>query len=70
VKKEDDRKKSGRRFPFCLRDERGAAETSTVLAWIVVGVLVVMALRTGLETTGTNVINDIQTKLSVTTTTQ
>ena len=33
-----------------LRDEKGAAETSTILAWIVVGVLVVFALRAGLTT--------------------
>lgn len=40
-----------------LRDEKGAAETSTILAWIVVGVLVVFALRAGLTDAGTQVIN-------------
>lgn len=39
-----------------LRDEEGAAETSTILAWIVVGVLVVFALRAGLTDAGTTVI--------------
>jgi len=39
-----------------LRDERGAAETSTILAWIVVGVLVVFALRAGLTEAGDDVI--------------
>ncbi|MCY3580116.1 MAG: hypothetical protein OXH33_06155 [bacterium] len=67
MNKKGDRIEAGRRFPFCLRDERGAAETSTVLAWIVVGVLVVMALRAGLQTAGENVIDDLQTRLSVTT---
>ena len=40
-----------------LQDEEGAAETSTILAWIVVGVLVVFALRAGLTQAGTDVIN-------------
>ena len=40
-----------------LRDEEGAAETSTILAWIVVGVLVVFALRAGLTNVGNDVIN-------------
>lgn len=39
-----------------LREERGAAETSTILAWIVVGVLVVFALRAGLTNAGNDVI--------------
>ena len=39
-----------------LRDEEGAAETSTILAWIVVGVLVVFALRAGLTDAGNTVI--------------
>ena len=39
-----------------LRDEEGAAETSTILAWIVVGVLVVFALRAGLTNVGNDVI--------------
>ncbi len=40
-----------------LRDEKGAAETSTILAWIVVGVLVVFALRAGLTEAGEGVID-------------
>lgn len=47
---------------WCARmlDERGAAETSTILAWIVVGVLVVFALQQGLEEAGTQVIDWIK----------
>ncbi len=37
--------------------EAGAAETSTILAWIVVGVLVVFALQRGLEEAGNQVID-------------
>lgn len=40
-----------------LPDEAGAAETSTILAWIVVGVLVVFALQQGLEEVGNQVID-------------
>ena len=47
-----------------LRDEAGAAETSTILAWIVVGVLVVFALRAGLTTAGTGVITWVQDQIS------
>ena len=47
-----------------LRDEKGAAETSTILAWIVVGVLVVFALRAGLTTTGNNVITWVQNQIT------
>lgn len=43
-----------------MLDERGAAETSTILAWIVVGVLVVFALQQGLEEAGTQVIDWIK----------
>ena len=49
-----------RRCAARMLDERGAAETSTILAWIVVGVLVVFALRTGLEAAGLQVIDWIQ----------
>ena len=45
-----------------LFDDRGAAETSTILAWIVVGVLVVFALQQGLEEAGTQVIDWIKDK--------
>ena len=51
-----------RRLCNRLRDERGAAETSTILAWIVVGVLVVFALQQGLEEAGTQVIDWIKAK--------
>ncbi len=51
-----------------LREERGAAETSTILAWIVVGMLVVFALRTGLETTGNNVIDWVEDQVTKATT--
>lgn len=47
-----------------LRDERGAAETSTILAWIVVGVLVVFALRAGLTTAGNDVITWVQNQIT------
>ena len=43
-----------------MLDERGAAETSTILAWIVVGVLVVFALQQGLEEAGNQVIDWIK----------
>ena len=48
----------------CLRDERGAAETSTILAWIVVGVLVVFALRAGLTNAGNDVITWVQNQIT------
>lgn len=47
-----------------LRDERGAAETSTILAWIVVGVLVVFALRAGLTNAGNDVITWVQHQIT------
>lgn len=40
-----------------MSTDAGAAETSTILAWIVVGVLVVFALRAGLEEAGNQVID-------------
>lgn len=43
-----------------LSGEVGAAETSTILAWIVVGVLVVFALQQGLEEAGNQVIDWIK----------
>lgn len=46
-----------------FRDEEGAAETSTILAWIVVGVLVVFALRAGLTSAGTDVINWVKNQV-------
>ena len=49
-----------RKLAVRLYDERGAAETSTILAWIVVGVLVVFALRSGLEEAGVQVIDWIK----------
>lgn len=53
-----------RRLAVRLSDERGAAETSTILAWIVVGVLVVFALRAGLTDAGTSVISWVKTQLN------
>lgn len=47
-----------------LRGEEGAAETSTILAWIVVGVLVVFALRAGLTTAGNDVITWVQNQIT------
>ena len=47
-----------------LRDEKGAAETSTILAWIVVGVLVVFALRAGLTQAGNDVITWVQNQIT------
>ena len=44
-------------LPGWLLDEEGAAETSTILAWIGVGVLVVFALRAGLTEAGEGVID-------------
>ena len=49
-----------RRWAAWMLDERGAAETSTILAWIVVGVLVVFALQQGLEEAGLEVIDWIK----------
>ncbi|MDE0139384.1 MAG: hypothetical protein OXM57_00055 [bacterium] len=46
-----------------LRDEKGAAETSTILAWIVVGVLVVFALRAGLTNVGNDVVNWVRAQI-------
>ena len=45
-----------RAFVTRLSGEAGTAETSTILAWIVVGVLVVFALQQGLEEAGNQVI--------------
>lgn len=55
---------AARRLAVRLSDERGAAETSTILAWIVVGVLVVFALRAGLTDAGTSVVSWIKTQLT------
>ncbi len=48
-----------------LRGDRGAAETSTIFAWIVVGVLVVFALQAGLEQLGLDVIGWVRGQLGV-----
>ena len=48
-----------------LRSERGAAETSTIFAWIVVGVLVVFALQAGLESLGVDVIDWVRDTLGI-----
>ena len=53
-------KRLARSWSALIRDERGAAETSTILAWIVVGVLVVFALQQGLEEAGAQVIDWIK----------
>ena len=45
-----------RAFVTRLSGEAGTAEASTILAWIVVGVLVVFALQQGLEEAGNQVI--------------
>lgn len=47
------------------RDERGAAETSTIFAWIVVGVLVVMGLLGALQALGTDVIGWVRGQLGI-----
>ena len=54
-----------RRLSIRLLDERGAAETSTILAWIVVGVLVVFGLQAGLEEAGDQVLDWIKDQLDV-----
>ena len=55
---------AARRLAVRLSDEREAAETSTILAWIVVGVLVVFALRAGLTDAGTSVVSWIKAQLT------
>ncbi|MDE0288360.1 MAG: hypothetical protein OXJ36_09875 [bacterium] len=55
-------KRCARSWSARMLDEYGAAETSTILAWIVVGVLVVFALQQGLEEAGTQVIDWIKAK--------
>ena len=47
------------------QDDSGAAETSTIFAWIVVGVLVVFALQAGLEALGVDVIAWVRTQLGI-----
>ncbi len=47
------------------QDDRGAAETSTIFAWIMVGVLVVFALQAGLEALGLDVIAWVRTQLGI-----
>lgn len=46
-------------------DDRGAAETSTIFAWIVVGVLVVMGLLGALQALGTDVIGFVRDQLGI-----
>lgn len=48
-----------------LADDGGAAETSTIFAWIVVGVLVVMGLLAALQALGTDVIGFVRTQLGI-----
>jgi hypothetical protein len=48
-----------------VRDDRGAAETSTIFAWIVVGVLVVMGLLGAFTTLGADVIDWIRDQLGI-----
>jgi hypothetical protein len=48
-----------------IREDRGAAETSTIFAWIVVGVLVVMGLLAGLQALGADVIGWVRTQLGM-----
>ena len=50
-----------------LLEEEGAAETSTILAWIVVGVLVVFALRAGLTDAGNTVITWVTDQITTVT---
>ena len=47
------------------REDLGAVETSTIFAWIVVGVLVVFALQSGLEALGVDVIAWVRSQLGV-----
>jgi len=46
-------------------EDAGAAETSTIFAWIVVGVLVVMGLLGALQALGADVITWIRTQLGI-----
>ena len=48
-----------------VREDRGAAETSTIFAWIVVGVLVVMGLLGAFTTLGADVIQWIRDQLGI-----
>lgn len=47
-----------------LRDERGAAETSTIFAWIAVGVMVVFGMQTLFNTLGADIIGWLRAKVS------
>ena len=53
------------RMIWKLFSDRGAAETSTIFAWIVVGVLVVFGLQAGLTALGVDVIAWIRAQLGV-----
>ncbi len=46
-------------------DDTGAAETSAIFAWIVVGVLVVMGLLGALQLLGADVIDFIRAQLGI-----
>jgi hypothetical protein len=48
-----------------IDDDIGAAETSTIFAWIVVGVLVVMGLLAALQALGTDVIGFVRDQLGI-----
>jgi len=48
-----------------FNDDVGAAETSTIFAWIVVGVLVVMGLLAALQALGADVIGFVRTQLGI-----
>lgn len=50
----------------CLRaDDRGAAETSTILAWVVVGVTVVMGLLVAFTQVGSDVVDWMRNQLGI-----
>jgi len=48
-----------------LRRDRGAAETSAIFAWIVVGVLVVMGLLAALQALGADVITFVRDQIGI-----
>ena len=46
-----------------LRNERGAAETYTIFAWIAVGVMVVFGMQTLFNTLGADIIGWLRAKV-------
>ena len=48
-----------------FRSDRGAAETSSIFAWIVVGVLVVMGLLAALQALGADVITFVRDQIGI-----